>query len=135
MQVNYVIKFAERICLQRDKLIDERKEAIAILGGRYNVNMVDLAVERIVHQWVKDMLECKQKIGDLDKKIRELNSEIRTLEMIGPYQIKRRERTIEELERQLEKKVFQVSRRYDQRGQTNERGKTKNDALCPPRRI
>ena len=94
--------------MQRDKLIEERREAITILGGRYNVNMVDLAVERIVHQWVKDMLECKQKIGDLDRRIREISNDIKTLKMIGPYQIKRRERTIEELENQLEKKIFQV---------------------------
>ena len=59
--------------MQRDKLIEERQEAIMVLGGRYNVNMVDLAVERIVHQWVKDMLEYKQKIGDLDRRIRELS--------------------------------------------------------------
>ena len=94
--------------MQRDKLIEERREAITTLGGRYNVNMVDLAVERIVHQWVKDMLECKQKIGDLDRRIREISNDIKTLKMIGPYQIKRRERAIEELENQLEKKIFQV---------------------------
>ena len=103
-----MIKFAEKICLQQEKLIKEKREAVIVLGSRYNVNMVDLAVERIVHQWVKDMLECKQKIGELDRHIRELSNDIKTLEMIGPYQIKRRERTIEELEDQLEKKIFQV---------------------------
>ena len=107
-QVENVIKLAEKVCLQRDKLIEEKREAITVLGERYKVNMVDLAVERIVHQWVKDMLECKQRIGELDRHIRELSNDIKTLKMIGPYQIKRRERTIEELEDQLEKKIFQV---------------------------
>ncbi len=107
-QVKNVIKFAEKVCLQRDKLLEERKVAISTLSNRYNVGgMVDLAVERIVHQWVRDMLECKHKIGDLDRHIRELSNEIKTLEMIGPYQIKRRNRTIEELEAHLDKKNFQ----------------------------
>ncbi len=72
------------------------------------VVQVDLAVERIVHQWVRDMLECKQKLGSAEKRVRELSAEMRTLRMLGPYHVTRCARTIEELEAQLQRKVFQV---------------------------
>ncbi len=60
-QLTSLVRFAERVCLQRDALIKERTEAVSILGGRYNVNMVRLTSRvhtRLALQLIEESSAC-----------------------------------------------------------------------------